>query len=213
MTAPEGKSFDANQIGLIQKKISLERSIQSSGNWFVVIAVFSMINTIIFALGGSLTFVIGLGITQIIDAVVYVITQEASGDWSLVIHIIGFGLDLGLAWIFIGIGALVKKKHQGVLVAGLAVYALDALSLLLFQAWLAVAFHAFFLFIMGGGFRSINSLKALEANGPIEIPKEMIAPKKPLFKMSKKTEVIITIVCLVLLIGLFACLFIWSAVS
>jgi hypothetical protein len=213
MAAPEPKSYDANQIGLIQKKINLERSIQTGGNWFVFIAVFSMINTVIFALGGSLTFVVGLGITQIIDAIVYGVAREASKDWSLVIHIIGFGLDLALAWIFIGIGALVKKKHRWVLILGMAVYAFDALILLLFQAWLAVAFHAFVLFIIWGGFRSINSLNALEANGPIDIPREMIAPKKPLVNMSKKTEVILTILCLAVLVGLFACLLIWSAAS
>ena len=196
------EGISEKQLGLIQKKINFERVIQNSGNWFIFIAIFSMINTILFLLKISLTFVIGLGITQLIDAFTYVLSKDITPEIGLIIHIIGFVLDILFAWIFIGIALFVKKKNNWILITGIIIYALDGLLLLLFQEWIAVLFHAYALFFIWKGIQALNALKTLEMNGPIEIPSVMIMQKKPAIKLPSKTEVILTIIFILILICL-----------
>ncbi len=45
-----------------------EAAVKSGANWFVWIAILSIINSVIVTMNGNLNFIIGLGITQIVDA-------------------------------------------------------------------------------------------------------------------------------------------------
>lgn len=205
---PQETAYSEEQMALIQKKIGLLGPINSSANWFLFIALLSMANSLIFFLGGSISFLLGLGITQLVDAFVYVCTQELTGDWDTVVRLVGFVLDIIFAWIFIGAGLLAKKQFRWAFPIGMALYAADGLLLVLFQDWFAVAFHAFALYIIWRGFQSINTLRNLEKNGVIDVPAGMIPKTKPLIRISKKTSTIITLVCVVLLVCLFSWLLI-----
>lgn len=195
-----------DQTVLIQRKVGLLGSISSSANWFVYIALFSMANSLIFFLGGSVTFLVGLGVTQLIDAVVYLIARDVPGDWATAVRLMGFGADIVFAWIFIGAAILAKKNFRWAFPAGMALYVLDGLLLVLFQDWLAAGFHAFALFILWRGFQAVGTLRGLEKDGAIVVPAGMMPVSKPLIQVPQKTSTLIVVVCLFLLILLFACI-------
>jgi hypothetical protein len=54
--------------------------------------------------------------------------------------------------------------------SGMVLYGLDGLLMLLFRAFLGVAFHAFALFMMNGGLVAISKLKELEQSSSSDDP-------------------------------------------
>lgn len=137
-----------------------------------------MVNSVIFLFGGSLTFVVGLGITQFIDGFAFGAAKAAGANWSTTIHIVAFGLDIAVAGVFVGMGLLGRKRYRWAMIGGMVLYALDGLIFLAFQLWFALAFHAFALWGLWRGLQAMNALKTLEQNGPIVIP-EALTPTKP----------------------------------
>jgi hypothetical protein len=199
---------DVNQLVLVQKKMALASSIRNGVNWFFWIAGLSMVNSVIFLFGGSLTFVVGLGITQFIDGFTFGFARQAGANWSTAAHIVGFGLDIAVAGVFVGMGLLGRKGYRWAMVGGMALYALDGLIFLAFQLWLALAFHAFALWGLWTGLRAMNALRALEQNGPIVIPEALIPTKPTQTPKSRRNLYIVMGVSLSLLLCLFASIFI-----
>lgn len=155
---------DSSQLAIIQKKLYLDNRIRNGANWFFWIAGLSLINTIVFLFGGSFTFVIGLGATQIIDGFMSALSIQLGTGWSIV-RLIGFIVDAIVAGIFIVFGFLGRKRFRVAIIIGMIVYALDGVILLLFKDFLGTAFHAFALFGIGGSIKSISELVNLEKTG------------------------------------------------
>ncbi len=76
-----------------------------------------------------------------------------------------FFLDLCAAGVFLLIGYFAKKGSKASYIIGIALYAVDALILLGFQAWLGVAFHAYALFQIWGGFSALKVLTESQVSG------------------------------------------------
>jgi hypothetical protein len=149
------------QINLIQKKLSLESQFRSGVNWFFWIAGLSLVNSIIYLAGGSLNFVVGLGATQFIDGIVSGVAQELGG--GITVRLLGFGLDLIVAGIFVGFGILARKKQRWAVILGMIVYVLDGLIFLAVGEFLAVIFHAWALYGLWRGQQAMQALQAIEA--------------------------------------------------
>jgi hypothetical protein len=118
-------------------------------NWFYWIAGLSLINSAIFAFGGNVSFIIGLGFSQIIDAFSDAIV--ANGGPSF-IRILAIMMDVGIFAFFALVGYYSNKAFKAAFMIGIAVYAIDALLWLLFGGYFEIAFHIYALFWIVRGF-------------------------------------------------------------
>lgn len=125
---------------------------KSGASWFYWIAGLSLVNSFAAFTGSDWRFILGLGLTQIIDA--FGQSVEGAG------RIIALVLSLIAAGVLIGFGVLAGKRHTWAFVVGMALFAVDGVIFLLAQDWIGVAFHAFVLYCF---FRGLKACRALNA--------------------------------------------------
>ena len=133
----------------------LRAALKSGANWFYWIAGLSVVNTVLELTGADIRFIIGLGLTQIVD----VVARESGAAGTMVPLLI----DAAIVGLFLLFG---YKANQGAgwgFVVGMLVYLLDGGILLLLEDYKSAAFHAFALFFLFKGFRALRELKKLEA--------------------------------------------------
>ena len=135
----------------------LLRRTKSGANWFYWIAGLSLVNSMIFLFGGNVRFIAGLGITQLLDAVV---DQISAGEGFTAVKVITFAVDVIIAGIFVLCGLWANKLEIWAFVVGMVLYILDTILLLLLGAYLPAAFHAFALLMIFKGFSAARQLKA-----------------------------------------------------
>ena len=159
--------------------IQLQHKVRGGVGWFFIVAGLSLINTLIFLFGGELNFVVGLGITQLIDGFATGFAQQANSNMSTTIYGVGIGLDLVIFGFFVAVSYFARKRYQASFIVGLIVYALDALIMLAFSVWVGVIFHLLGLVGMWGGFQAARRLNQLEQSG-YEIPEDptFVIPKR-----------------------------------
>ena len=126
--------------------------LKSGASWYYWIAVLSLVNSVVAFSGSDWRFLIGLGITQIFDAV----GAEMGGSGKLVVLV----LDLLVAGAFITFGVFANKRHLWAFITGMVLFALDGGIFLLAQDWVGVGFHAFALFYLFRGMSACRELKA-----------------------------------------------------
>jgi hypothetical protein len=148
-------------IAAEKNKLELESSFRSGARWFYWIAGLSIINTLIIMFKGSMNFVVGLGITQVID----ILGQHFGGIGSFV----ALALNLIVFSVFIIIGVLCNKRYAWAFWIGIGLYALDGLVFLLGMDLLAIGFHAFVIFCVYSGYKSLKKLEMLEASGQLPV--------------------------------------------
>jgi len=161
MEAQNTPTVDASQMATLQKKVAVEGKFKNGVNWFFWIAGLSILNTLIFLLGGSITFVVGLGITQIVDGFMYGLASEI-GQGGIVARLIGFVIDIFVSGIFVLFGILGRKRFRWSIVLGAVLYALDGVILIPFKDVLGVAFHIWALSGIVGSLKWLKELQALE---------------------------------------------------
>jgi hypothetical protein len=169
------------QILVARSMLALENQFKSGINQFYWIAGLSLVNTGIYLTGGSMTFVIGLGITQVIDAITKSIANEIGSGAGTIITLVGLFLDLIVAGLFILFGVLGRKRFGKVIISGIVLYAMDGLIFLLAGDWPGLFFHVFMLFGLGKGYRALNKLKKLEegqSSGDLAVIQPLIADVK-----------------------------------
>lgn len=146
------------KMNLIQNKLHYESRIKNSAQWFYWIAGLSLINTIILFTGGSLNFIFGLGITQVIDSLAYYMLQDIGN----VITYIAVGADVFIACIFILIGKLAAKRLKWAFITGIVLYALDGAIFLLWADYLSIGFHVWALYSIYLGIPAMKQLTETE---------------------------------------------------
>ncbi len=129
-----------------------ESQMKSGASWFYWIAALSLINSISAFSGSSWRFIIGLGMTQILDA----IGGEFGGNGKVVVLV----LDLIVAGLFVLFGVFAYKRQTWAFVIGMVLFALDGGVFLIGQDWLGVAFHVFVLYCLFRGFTACRALNA-----------------------------------------------------
>jgi fucose permease len=175
-------SQEVNQVLLIQQKLALEAKFNSGVNWFYWIGGMSVINSLIYIFGGSLSFVVGLGITQFVDAVAHNIAEDFSANGSFIMLLIGFAFNFAMAGIFLVAGLLGHLRYRWAIILGMILYALDALILLWASDWFGVAFHLFALYGLFGGLNADKKLHAFIKTTPIIVTAFPDAEKIPWYK-------------------------------
>jgi hypothetical protein len=152
------QSIDPQQAGQLLMVTSLMRRVRSGGSNFYWIAGLSVVNSIISVFGGGISFVIGLGLTQIVDGIALLFAQESPGSANL-IKAMGLILSIGLSSVFVIFGYFAGKQKRWAFIVGMVLYGLDALILLVFKDWIGVLFHLFFLWSLWGGLQALNQLQ------------------------------------------------------
>ena len=140
----------------------LEQRLKSGGSWFYWIAALSLVTSIISLMGSGWAFLVSLGVTQFIDAV----ANHVAPDWGVGFKAVAFGFDLLAAGLFALLGYFANKRHEWAFVAGMALYGLDALLCGLVGLWLGLAFHAYVLYNLFGGYKACSRLAELDQQAP-----------------------------------------------
>ncbi|HEV7642982.1 MAG TPA: hypothetical protein VGO50_03490 [Pyrinomonadaceae bacterium] len=122
---------------------------KSGANWFYWVAALSLVNSVIVLTGGKWNFIVGLGVTQLIDGFMQVLSGH-EGSFSA-FSLIALMLDVVVAGVFALFGFFGGRGSIAMFIIGMILYVLDALIYLLVGDWLAMGFHAFALFFMGKG--------------------------------------------------------------
>ncbi len=162
------------QSAQIMARYRLEQQVLSGANNFFWIAGLTLVNSILFALNANWSFFIGLGATQFIDAIAKMIAGEFA-DGGIIFRVIGLGLDIFVAGMFVFFGVFARKRHLWAFVVGMILYGLDALLLLLIGEWVGLALHGLFLWFIFSGVRALRRLNALETS-PSIIRGESVVP-------------------------------------
>jgi hypothetical protein len=128
--------------------LELESRLNSGAGWFYWIAGLSLLNSIIMLSGSDWYFVIGLGITQVIDAVI--------GSGTALIF------DMIVVSLLVVFGTLAKNRNNWIFIVGMILYGLDGILVLVFSDYLSFGFHIFALFGIYGGLKASIKLGEYE---------------------------------------------------
>jgi hypothetical protein len=158
----------STQADLIQARIKAENQLKSGANWFWWIAGMSVINSLIMLSGSDWNFVVGLGVTQVVDVFAQAIAVELA-DVGTIIKVAGLLIDIAIAGLFVLFGFLARKRFAWAFIIGMILYGLDGLIFLLVQGWLSVGFHAFALFGLYNGFKALKTLKTKSQPQPFVV--------------------------------------------
>ena len=139
----------------------LELRARRGAGWFFWIAAVSVINSVILITGGGRTFVLGLGITQVVEGVAAALEQGLAGPGPL--RFLALGLNVLVAILIGLIGRQARKGSVAIYGFGLVLYTLDGLLLLVFADWIGVVFHAIALAFMTSGFLALRKVSRGQA--------------------------------------------------
>lgn len=155
----------------------LQTRINRSASWFYWIAGLSIVNSCIIAFDGGFNFLIGLGVTQIVDGFAWGTVQEGAPEY--VTHI-GLAISVCVSLVFALFGFAGRKRILAVYVFGMVLYGLDGLIFLAFQDWFPFGFHIFALFGLYkavGNMKLYRELKASKS-APFENAPQVAAPQE-----------------------------------
>ncbi len=158
--------LSAAQIEQLQAEDRLGRQFRNGASWFYWIAGLSVINSLIWWLGGGWTFLAGLAFTQIADAFLSALGQELGGNGGIVAGIVALTTSLIVSGVFALFGYLAHQRNTWAFYVGMAIYVLDALIFLAFGDWLSFGFHLFALFGLFRGLRALAKLRILADAAP-----------------------------------------------
>lgn len=134
--------------------VKVKNQFDNGLSWFFWIAGLSIINTIVYITGGDWNFIIGLGITQIIDE--FVVEMQGTGMYIALL------IDILVAGGFALLGFLGRKRRYWVFIVGIIIYTLDALIFLYVQDWVGLAFHVLAIYGFVRGMMAVRRLKEMD---------------------------------------------------
>ena len=146
--AYDGQNAAVQRQNTAQSMLAMA-AVKRGANWFYWIAGLSVVNTIAAISGGNFHFVLGLGITEVTDALR---APQARA--------FGFFIDVLVLGFFMMCGYFAGKAHKWAFVMGMVFYFLDAGITLLAQDWLSFAFHIYALICIWRGFSHVSKTKA-----------------------------------------------------
>jgi len=127
----------------------LERRRNGGARWFFWVAALSLVNSAVALTGQGWRFIIGLGVTQLADALAL-----RSGHGVPVVALV----DAALVGGFVLLGRFALQGRLWAFGVGAAFYALDGLIFLAAHDWVGVAFHAFVVAMTIRGFDAARRL-------------------------------------------------------
>jgi hypothetical protein len=125
-----------------------QKRINTGANWFNWIAGLTLINSLAAHSGTNFRFIIGLGTTQLVDAI---------GATNL--SVLALAID-ALVIVTCALVAYYARESKGIYIGGMIVYGFDALILVLVGDVVGIAFHAFALFNLYRGVKAFGELSS-----------------------------------------------------
>lgn len=135
----------------------LEQRMKNGANWFYWIAGLSLVNSLLFFFGAQVSFLGGLGISLVVDALVGG-AIEAGGP--TVLRIVAVTINLVFLAAFAFFGYYAGNRFGGAFLVGIILYLLDSVLVLLFGDYLMAGFHAFALFFIVRGYLACRNLNS-----------------------------------------------------
>jgi hypothetical protein len=129
---------------------ALERRRRIGGQWFYWIAGLSLVNAALGFTGGDWRFILGLGVTQIVQEL------AKSGSSQTMAGLVG----LAVIAIFAVLGQRAVLGQGWAFVLGMTLYALDGGIFVLIQDWASAGFHVFALIMITRGYLASRQLTA-----------------------------------------------------
>lgn len=129
-------------------------TLHRGANWFFLIAGLSVVNVISAVTGSQWTFLGGLGVTQFVALVSMHMGTSA--------QMVALFLNIWATAFFICMGVFARKGQQWAFVAGMALYAADALVVVYLQVWLMLLFHGYVFYRLYMGYSSSKHLHAFD---------------------------------------------------
>jgi hypothetical protein len=139
---------------VIEQKLRAEQLVKNGAGWFLAIAGLSIVNSVLTLSGAHFSFIFGLGITQIVDAV----GQQGGSTGST----LGLVVNAFIAGVFVLFWNFARKGEKWAFIVGMGLYLIDGLILIPFKDYFSVAFHAYALFRIYGGMQGIPELQRLQ---------------------------------------------------
>jgi hypothetical protein len=137
------RAQQVNERIAVSKMVAAGR-VRAGAHWFYWISGLSLINSLIVISGGSLHFVVGLGVSSVVDAM-----AKRVGSMATILDVVINGFVAGVLVLF---GMLASKAQKWAFVLGMALYAADGLLLLALKDYLAAGFHAYALWAIYRGY-------------------------------------------------------------
>lgn len=159
---PQIPQQDQAAFLVAQKRLQLENQLKTGAGWFYWIGGLSLLNTLIIFFGGSISFVVGLGLTQIIDAIPSILAVEYGPEAAATAKWIGLALTVVISGVFTLFGYFSRRQVRWIFLIGIILYGLDLLILVWATDVAGILFHALALFGLFKGFQAIKQLKAFE---------------------------------------------------
>lgn len=125
--------------------------------WLGVVGLLSLGNTVLSALGSKIVFVVGLGITQLADA----LFEDASPP----LRVVAVAFGVVCAGIFFFLQYLARTSRSALLV-GIWLYVADTLIIVAVRWWEGLAVHLILLLLMVRGLGSSEYQR--QAAAPVE---------------------------------------------
>jgi hypothetical protein len=144
---------------------ALTLTAKGGNSWFFWIAGGSVVNSVLAMTNGKISLIVGLGITQIVDAVLADVAAKHA-ESNMVLQGIGLAISIVIAALFVGFGILGNKKQTWAIILGMVIYAIDALIFLIGQDWLSIGFHGFALFRLYAGLQATMALNKIKPATP-----------------------------------------------
>ncbi len=136
---------------------------RSGASWFYWIAGLSVVNSVIHVFDAEMSFIVGLGVTQVVDVIAGGVAEGAGGGAGSVARAAGLVIGAVVAAFFVLLGWLGHQRKAWAFVLGMVLYAGDGLIFVLVGDWLSAGFHVFVLVCLGAGLAALRKLAAAEA--------------------------------------------------
>lgn len=133
---------------------------KGGANWFYWIAGLSAVNTLLFLSDSNVSFLAGLGITQVADGLIEGVIQAGGPPFFRGVAIF---VDVVVVIFFALFGYYSGRLFFGAFLAGTIIYALDGLLLFALGDILAAGFHIFALIFIIRGLVACRSLNVAAA--------------------------------------------------
>lgn len=150
------------------KAPEVDNRVKSGAGWLFAIGILSMVNTALYAAGAEINFIVGLGITQIIEGFMLGFAEASGMDIGMSFMIITFLINMLIASSFILLGFFARKGESWAFIVSMVLYGLDALLFALFADWIGVGFHIFALYFIYGGFKALKESSYAKTNMMME---------------------------------------------
>jgi hypothetical protein len=136
----------------IRDEIKRENKIKNGSAWFFIIAVLSIVNSIIFYTDGSIYFIFGLGITQLADGFFY----SMSDYFGIIAIVSGLMVNAVLAGLLVYIGFMARKLKNWAFITGMILYGLDTIVFVIFNDQIGILAHVFAFTIIFMSYRALK---------------------------------------------------------